>query len=589
MERFCGWWKVKSGYTMERRYVTLVKSLLLGLLPVVCCLVCCGVQGRSLGEVYLPASEWNDELFYYKQVEGIVNYGFPQGYFGFNESHALKLSFAAWSPVLVFPWILWGILFGWNLMSPILCNIMLMTLCCVLFVWLARPTWRQMGILTLLFCLYTPFVRYMLSVMPEVICFSMLIIFYALATNYLQREKGYKLAMLFALSGIMTLMRPYLLLFMLLPAWFWFRRDRWKGAAGSAAVIGAVLGIYACIKHYFGAEYFAPLFFTDWITAFFDQGLVGGIRHLGGKLYYMGKDFLGHTLQGFRTGLASGAFFAGSLVCTCVLTVQSIKDLSEIRRQKAGRTDAGQGPEMGAAVRTDAEQGLKTGAVKAAELAQGQETGAGDSSAAQGAAGRRRAGFVQIEAHLAFSFIAMFFALLLMYKLTEGSKHLLTFMAAAVFVISLMETKFYKKAVLTGVTFAYFYSYMAVNPYDYQVPFAQEERMAAVEEWQDILKERIALERQDTPNYDNVVIWVFQDKVDGTAVNTNWQLLYALPEGFGISCCMPDYVTEHFDELESRYLVVAAGGGIDEMCRQAGYEKIAESEGTVFYRRLAAR
>ena len=536
MEKFYGWWKVKSGYTMERRYITLVKSLLLGLLPVVCCLVYCGVQGKSLGEVYLPVSEWNDELFYYKQVEGIVNYGFPQGYFGFNESHALKLSFAAWSPVLVFPWILWGILFGWNLMSPILCNIMLMTLCCVLFVWLVRPTWRQLGILTLLFCLYTPFVRYMLSVMPEVICFSMLIIFYALAINYLQREKGYKLAILFGLSGIMTLMRPYLLLFMLLPAWFWFRRDRWKGAAGSAVVIGAVLGIYACIKHYFGAEYFAPLFFTDWITAFFDQGLVGGIRHLGGKLYYMGKDFLGHTLQGFRTGLASGAFFAGSLVCTCVLTVQSIKDLSGIRRQKAGRTR-----------------------------------------------------FVQIEAHLAFSFIAMFFALLLMYKLTEGSKHLLTFMAAAVFVISLMETKFYKKAVLIGVTFAYFYSYMAVNPYDYQVPFVQEERMAAVEEWQDILKESIALERQDTPNYDNVVIWVFQDKVDGTAVNTNWQLLYALPEGFGISCCMPDYVTEHFDELESRYLVVVAGGGIDEMCRQAGYEKIAESEGTVFYRRPAAQ
>lgn len=607
MERFCGWWKVKSGYTMERRYITLVKSLLLGLLPIVCCLVYCGVQGRSLREVYLPASEWNDELFYYKQVEGIVNYGFPQGYFGFNESHALKLSFAAWSPVLVFPWILWGLLFGWNMMSPILCNIMLMTLCCVLFVWLVRPTWKQLGILTLLFCLYTPFVRYMLSVMPEVICFSMLIIFYALAVNYLQREKSYKLAMLFGLSGVMTLMRPYLLLFMLLPAWFWFRRSRWKGAAGSAAVIGAVLGIYVCIKHYFGAEYFAPLFFTDWITAFFDQGLVGGIRHLGGKLYYMGKDFLGHTLQGFRTGLASGAFFAGSLVCTCVLTVQSIKDLFRIRRQKAGaagdggagrepetgaaggtdagrepeadtagRTDAEREPEADAEGRTDPEQELKTGTEKAA-------------SPGQGAAERWRAGFVQIEAHLAFSFIAMFFALLLMYKLTEGSKHLLTFMAAAVFVISLMETKFYKKAVLIGVTYAYFYSYMAVNPYDYQVPFVQEERMAAVEEWQGRLKESIALQRQGTPNYDNVVIWVFQDKVDGTAVNTNWQLLYALPEGFGISCCMPEYVTEHFDELESRYLVVAAGGGIDEMCRRAGYEKIAESEGTVFYRRPAAR
>ena len=116
---------------MERRYVTLIKSLLLGILPLVCCLVYCGVQGRSLGEVYPPCSEWKDELFYYKQVEGIVNYGYPQGYFGFNESHALKLSFAAWSPVLVFPWILWGLVFGWNLMSPMFCNIARMTLCCM--------------------------------------------------------------------------------------------------------------------------------------------------------------------------------------------------------------------------------------------------------------------------------------------------------------------------------------------------------------------------------------------------------------------------------------------------------------------------
>ena len=173
MEKFCDWWK------QDKRYRTLVQSVLLGLLPVVCCLVYCAMQGRSIGEVYLPGSEWNDELFYYKQVESIVQFGYPQGYYGFNESHALKLSFAAWSPVLVFPWIIWGLLFGWNLMSPVICNILLMTLACVLFVWLVRPSWKQQGILTLLFCLYTPFVRYMLSVMPEVICFSILIIFIA--------------------------------------------------------------------------------------------------------------------------------------------------------------------------------------------------------------------------------------------------------------------------------------------------------------------------------------------------------------------------------------------------------------------------
>lgn len=196
----------------------MVKAVLLALLPVVCCMVYCAMQGKSIGDVYLPCSEWNDELFYFKQVEGIVNYGYPQGYFGFNESHALKLSFAAWSPVLVFPWIFWGVLFGWNMMSPVICNIFLMTLACFLFVWLVKPGWKQLGITSLLFCLYTPFVRYMLSAMPEVICFSLLIIFYSLAINYLNRERTVKLVILFVLSGLFTLMRPYALLFMLLPA-----------------------------------------------------------------------------------------------------------------------------------------------------------------------------------------------------------------------------------------------------------------------------------------------------------------------------------------------------------------------------------
>ena len=83
--------------------MTLTQAVLLALLPVMCCFVRCALDGETISGVWLPASQWNDELFYYKQVEGILNYGYPQGYFGFNESHALNLSFASWSPVLVFP------------------------------------------------------------------------------------------------------------------------------------------------------------------------------------------------------------------------------------------------------------------------------------------------------------------------------------------------------------------------------------------------------------------------------------------------------------------------------------------------------
>ena len=559
MKKILRWWKKEAGISREgkrfweKRYVTLAKSLLLALLPLLCCVVYCASQGRGIGEVYLPSSVWNDELFYYKQVEGIVNYGYPQGYFGFNESHALKLSFAAWSPVLVFPWIIWGFLFGWNLMSPVICNIFLMMLCCFLFVWLVRPSWKQLGILTFLFCLYTPFVRYMLSSMPEVICFAMLIIFYALAVNYQRREKTYKLVLLFVLSGVMTLMRPYLLLFLLLPSWLWIRSCRarggvWRGILGSLGVLALVAGLYACIKHYLGAEYFAPLFFTDWVTAFFEQGILEGIRFTLGKIYYMGKDFFLHILQAFRSGLASGAYFAGFVVCTGVLAVQSLKDWGLVRRRRRS-------------LLKDDNSSLEEDTVSQAE---------------------RR---LPVEACLLFGCVGMFFALLLMYKLTEGSRHLVTFMAAAVFVTALMETKFYKKAVLLGVTFAYFYSYMALNPYDYQVPYAEERSKAAQEEWSRVLEEKLALDRRQSPGFENVVIWVLMDDVDGTSVSTSWQLLYGLPRGFGISCCLPEYVLENFDSLQSRYLASPAGGEIEKLCQGAGYSRIYGDQDMVLYER----
>lgn len=521
--------KIAEFWKRDKRYITLIKAVLLALLPVLCCAARCAADGRSIGEIYLPAGEWNDELFYFKQVEGIVNYGYPLGYFGFNESHALKLSFAAWSPVLVFPWVLWGLLFGWNLLSPVICNIVLLTLACFLFVWLTKPSWKQLGVLALLFCLYTPFSRYMLSGMPEIICFSMLILFYGLAVNYLNREKIWKLVLLFLMAGVMTLMRPYLALFLLLPAYLWIRRDRWKGALGSAAVLAVVLAAYVWIKHYLGAEYFAPLFFTDWAEAFFQQGFFGGIRFTLGKLYYMGKGFLSHMLQGARTGLASGAYFAGFIAMLLVLAWQCIADGRKLRRLSKQQTET-------------------------AEV-------------------RNR---LIIQVHLLFSFIAMFFALLLMYKLTEGSKHLLTFLAVGIFVVSLMETKYFRKAVLLGAVFVYFYGYMAVDPYDYQAPFREEELVSRVEDWRDIFEEKLELSTEGAaPSFDNVVIWVFNDQhSDGSYENVAWQLLYALPEGFGISCCMPDYVTANLENLESRYLATLDGGQIDELCRAAGYQEI---------------
>jgi len=71
----------------------LLQVMFAAALPWLCAFLHLFLQGKGLGEVWLPGSEWNDELFYYKQVEGMVKEGYPLGYFGFNESLSLYLQF----------------------------------------------------------------------------------------------------------------------------------------------------------------------------------------------------------------------------------------------------------------------------------------------------------------------------------------------------------------------------------------------------------------------------------------------------------------------------------------------------------------
>lgn len=508
-------------------------------LPWICCIFYCLLRGKTIGQVYLPNSEWNDELFYFKQVEGIVKYGYPQGYFGFNESHAIKLSFAAWSPVLVFPWVIWGKLFGWGFLSPILCNLCWLSMAMVFFVLSARPNWKQIGILSVLFCLFTPFARYLLSGMPEIICFGMLITFYGLSVNEIRNHRVWKLVILLFMGGLMTLMRPYLILFLFLPCFLWIKRRHLIGMMGSIMVIGISLGGYALIKHFYGAEYFADLFFTDWIKAFFERGLFGGARYTLGKLYYMGKDFCIHLIEGCRSGMASGAFFAGFLAVGAILACQTGHDLKRF----LGKADTKE-----------------------------QKNSESDRS------------MITVETHLLISFIGMFFALLLMYKLTEGSKHLLTFIAAGIFLICLMETRYYGKTVFLSLVFLYFYVIMAKSPYDYQVPFAEKDRLDQVCFWQEEMGEKISLDQKDKPDFDHVVIWTLSDQVNEAGqVNTKWQLLYALPEGMGISCCKADYIMDHFQELKSKYIATVSGGDIDNKLAQSGYHALIRDQDMALY------
>ena len=80
------------------------------------------------------------------------------------------------------------------------------------------------------------------------------------------------------------------------------------------------------------------------------------------------------------------------------------------------------------------------------------------------------------------------------------------------------------------------------------------------------------------------MIWLLGEAEPEGNRYTKWQLLYALPPGFGISCCEKEYVMEHFGELQSRYIAALAGGEVDQSCRAAGYTELNRDGDMVLYR-----
>ena len=505
----------------------LLAAFLLSLLPLICCLVHCGVQGYSIWDVYLPASEWNDELFYFKQVEGILEFGYPYGYFGFNESHAAKLSFAAWSPVLVIPWVLWGIIFGWNLLSPIWCNIFLMGAAIFLFVLLVKPQKKQMLTLAVLYCLFPMFTRYILSGMPEIFCFSIAIVFYGIAISYLQEKATKaKLIWLFMLSAVMTLMRPYLLLMMFLPAYLWIiQTKKWSSLIGSAAIMAGSFGGYVLIHTQLGAEYLEPLFSVDWVDVMLEEGLFKGIQFVLYTIADKGIQFMGAVIEAFRSGYANGIYFAVFLAAFVILIVQFVQSLRQKNKNEC-----------------------------------------------------------VIVGHAVFAFLGILAALLLMFRIHDGKRHFMTFMAVGIFLISLLRTKYYIKAVILGGLCFYLFTIKADSPMDFQVPFADAERVEWMQYWEETFQKEMEIDYKDVPNYNNCVIWVLTDSKEGEQpVLTEWQALYGIPAGMGISCCHSQYVNENLDQLKCRYIVTLSEGTVDRNCQEKGFVEIGRKGNVVAY------
>lgn len=501
----------------------LMCAVLMAMLPLICCIFTCAVSGKTISQVSLLNSQWNDELFYYKQIEGIVQYGKPMGYFGYNESHALRGSFGAWSPVIFIPWVIWGSIFGWNLNSPIYCNIALMMVSMFIFVYVVKPSKRQLFILSVLYMSFRPLARYMLSGMPECFCFSLVIVVLALAVSYQEKKCMIKLLLLFLITCLLTLIRPYFILFFLYPSFEMIRERKIVGILCSIIIIAITMLIYAMISSKLTAEYFFPLIDVDWLQVFIDEGIGVGTKSLFSKWNNVIGEYRLLLLDGIKHDAFSGEYFIAFSVLLCTCLIYLIESIYKKYKN------------------------------------------------------------IIIYLWFAVCCAGTWTAIILMYKIQQGSKHLLAYLVGGIFLFSLMETRYLKKMLLCLGVFLILFVFSPVDPYEYSIPFSDEMSENNYKYWKGLLEEKIEEIKKESPSYKNTIIWVYNDEVKESWVATQFHVLYTVPAGMGINCCQRDFVFDNFEYLKSKYLVVVADGKIDKLCKSKGLFEIGRQGDTVVY------
>lgn len=508
----------------KEKIIQVICFLWLTFLPLLCCMVYCLKTGNSIRDIYLPASWLNDELIYYKEVEGMVHHGMPLGYFGYSENHALVGSLSVWSPVLLLPWYLWGLLFGWNMLSPIWCNIVLLMLAMGIFYLLVKPTWKQTLWLSVFYRLFLYFTRYALSATVDIPVYAFLII--ALGLMYsLKRTYSYKkITALYIVCTILTLMRPYFVLLSCVPGYFLYKKKK-KNLWISVGIFIIQLISYFTITHYFCSPYFdgQSLLNLEWLKMFFESGFKAGLKNFIYIFLSSWNTYLGYIGSSISTGDSTmgnaGVMFA------LVFSLFSYKLFVAFRKK-------------------DFEEVLWNGFWTA-------------------------------------YFVIMFFAAIYLFGIVSGERHFLCFTVIGLFVFAVdgIDTK---KMVGLSLMMVYFFVLSTTEGgYAWSIPYVDINVQGELRKGEEALKNSIEL--TDSISYDNTVVWVFYDVVDEQIVHSNWQMLYALPPGMGINTYLLEDISGDLSNIQSKYMFMPTNGRIEERCKEIGGKKIAEYGQSVIY------
>ncbi len=502
---------------------TLIKVGIAFIFPFVLCFVYCLVHRESLFHLYVPSSYNNDSLYYFKTVEAILSHGYPRGYFGYNEGHAILGSLGFWPPVNYLPWVIWGRIFGINNGSLIFCNLFFFSFAFSGFVMLSKPKWEQFFFSLLFLSLFPSVPVHLLSVLPETFILSLTLVLFGLmmGENGFVEKKDVRncLIAMFACVFLLTQARPYYGLFTVIPYLF-MKKRKIKRAEITVIAFGiAALGIYLIIGKLFTAPYFSSMPFISMLKDLFSGNASAFIRRFTRAMNAYGVWFKSLTADTFLRGYLPGVQFLSALICFVLVTVQGFFEEKE----------------------------------------------------------NKKPFFVYTAAMV----IVLFLLVIIMQKVYEGGRHLFVFSVIGSLLLSYGKLG-PKSTVLKTLLISFLFVCVLRGSFfgaDYEAPFADAGIIEGNEYWAERF-ESVSVDRKAKTGYENTVDWII-----GDSFILSYNELYALPKGMGLNCCEMTYAKEHLDDLSAKYIAVCPGGTIESLCKDRGYEELGRTTGTVIYKR----
>ena len=282
-------------------------------------------HGTDLWKLWLPTESYNDNVMYNRQLVGILVSGQPQGYFGYDESHALIGHFGAWGPILMYLYSIPAMLIGIGFNTMFWCNILFAVVGWSIFVCGAQLTWkRQLVFAIAVGCIWTP-LQQIFSGSAEPLQYFLILIVLGSSMALRHQWRLWWYILLLAACFLTTATRAYTVLLWIYPMVLSLRRQR-RWSVISAALMAVSLACYFAVTKWCNAPFFGGVDLdfsaaTLLMTGKISMAVQYQIGRIANQIEILWRDYIYPTLKG-EAKMQGTAFLV--LLFLIVLTALSL-------------------------------------------------------------------------------------------------------------------------------------------------------------------------------------------------------------------------------------------------------------------------